>query len=72
MSPKSRLGNEPQEPGDELFPSCFPVQVRGWLKGRGEEFVMKTSDIGDSVETAQALEEQHEKFEAKARVSNYC
>ena len=55
-------------PSFHLFPSTSP-QVRSWLKLRAEETVSTRSDIGESMEMAQAVQEQHERFEAKTRVS---
>ena len=43
-------------------------QVRGWLKARGEETLSSRSDIGDSLDSAQAIQEQHDKFDNKAKV----
>lgn len=44
------------------------VKVRSWLKTRGEEVVATRSEIGTSTEAAKAIADQHEKFEAKAKV----
>lgn len=44
------------------------VKVRSWLKTRGEEVVATRSEIGTSTEAARAIADQHEKFEAKAKV----
>ena len=44
------------------------IKVRSWLKTRGEEVIASRSDIGTSSETAEAIADQHEKFEAKAKV----
>ena len=43
-------------------------RVFEWLKTRGEEVVASRSDIGTSSETAVDIADQHEKFEAKAKV----
>ena len=46
------------------------IKVRSWLKTRGEEVIASRSEIGTSSETAKVIADQHEKFEAKAKVSN--
>ena len=72
--PGKSLGRTWEEPGKEVilcpWYSYLPFpQVRSWLKGRAEEIIATRSDIGDTMESSQGLLEQHEKFEAKARVS---
>ena len=44
------------------------AKVHSWLKTRGEEVLASRSDIGTSSETAVAVADQHDKFEAKAKV----
>ena len=42
------------------------MQIRGWLKSHADEAVRGT--IGDNFMAAQALQEQHDKFEMKTQV----
>lgn len=44
------------------------LKVRFWLKSRAEEQLASRCDIGTRVEEAQGILDQHEKFEARARV----
>ncbi len=45
--------------------------MRFWLKSRGEEQLSSRCDVGTSPEAVKGLLEQHDKFEAKAKVSYY-
>ncbi|CAI8027448.1 Kalirin, partial [Geodia barretti] len=42
-------------------------KVRGWLKARGEETLSSRNDIGEDLDSTQLIQEQHNKFEAKAK-----
>ena len=55
-------------PSLSLSLSLLPVQVRGWLKARGEETLSSRNDIGEDLDSTQLIQEQHNKFEAKAKV----
>ena len=46
-------------------------KVRGWLRTRGDDMLAVQTDIGMSIESVQSLLDQHEKVEAKARVSGW-
>ena len=46
-------------------------KVKSWLKTRGEDMVVMQTDIGTSLDSVQALMEDHEKAEGKIRVSKY-
>ena len=48
-----------------------PMQVRFWLKSRGEEHLCSRCDIGTTPTAVQGLLEQHDKFEAKAKVHTH-
>lgn len=50
--------------------SLCKLQVVNWISTKGEQFLDKHTEIGDSVGHVKTLQEEFENFENKAKVSN--